>query len=150
MILIPCNQCRRHNDCGYREGKRAVLRGTGLTVARFSCPIMKDDYRSGRRVRVLLHCWEHDSEDSDYVEAAFLGTVMRWSGRKLLVHLDTGESEDRENNSRKPIVKVWPRWAEPLEEPDYLPCESCGLPAGSIIDGWSCGCQPGQSFGEAY
>ena len=144
MLLMPCNQCRRIKDCGYREGKRAILRGTGLTVAKFSCPIMKDDYRPGRRVRVMLLCESYE----DSVNVAFLGTVMRWTGRKLLIHLDTGESENGEDSSRKPIIKSSPRWVEPLDEPDYLPCESCGLPSGAIIDDWNCGCQPNQSFAD--
>ncbi len=149
MLLMPCNQCRRAGDCELREGKRAILRGTGLTVAKFSCPILKDDYRPGRRVRVVLQCWEIDDYgDGDSIKATFLGTVMQWAGRKLLIHLDTGESEDKENSSDKPIVKVWPRYAEPLDEPDYLPCESCGLPSGAVIDDWHCGCQPNQSFAD--
>ena len=147
MLLMPCNNCRRSGDCEYREEKRALLQGTGLTVAKFSCPILKDDYKAGRRVRVRLQCTEIDDYgDGETVEAAFIGTVMRWVGRRLLIHLDTGESEDEENSSRNPIVKVWPRLAEPLDEPDRQPCESCGLPAAAVIDAWYCGCQPNQSF----
>ena len=145
MLLMPCNQCRRARDCEYREGKRAALQGTGLTVAKFACPILKDDYRPGRRVRVLLQCWEHH-EESECVEAAFIGTVMRWVGRKLLIHLDSGESEDEGISSNKPMVKVWPRWAEPLDKPDRKSCEVCGLPPKAVIADWHCGCQPNQSF----
>ena len=141
MLLMPCNQCRRASDCAHRKQTREALRGIKLTVAKFSCPILKDDYRPGRRVRVLLLCEDYDHSS----EAAFVGTVMRWVGRKLLVHLDTGESSDG-FESRKPIVKVWPRLAEPLDEPDRQPCESCGLPPGVVVDGWNCGCQPNQSF----
>ena len=142
MLLMPCNQCRRASDCEYREGKRAALQGTGLTVAKFACPILKDDYRPGRRVRVMLLCESYE----DSVSVAFLGAVMRWVSRKLLIHLDTGESENGQDSSRKAIVKSWPRWAEPLDEPDYLPCENCGLPPGAVVKDWHCGCQPNQSF----
>jgi hypothetical protein len=141
MLLMPCNQCRRSADCESREQKRAILRGTNLTVARFTCPILKDDYRSGRRVRVLLLCESYE----DSVNAAFLGTVMQWVGRKLLIHLDTGESQDG-YEARKPIIKSWPHWVEPFDEPDRRPCEVCHLPPGAVIDGWHCGCQPGQFF----
>jgi hypothetical protein len=141
MLLMPCNQCRHRKACDFRKAKRQLLKGSGLTVAKFSCSIMKNEYRIGRRVEVLLMCPMHD----DSVEAAFLGTVMGWKARKVLVHLDTGESHDG-YESNKRIVTAWPKFVRALDEPDFDFCDSCKLPVGAVVDDWACGCQPGWKF----
>lgn len=144
MILMPCNNCRRNIWCTLQVQKRMALRGQGLTVARFTCQLMRDDYRVGQRVSVMLKCYEYDEE----AEASFLGTVMMWKGRKLLIHLDTGRSVDDEHESQKALVKVWPKWATPLAEPAKPTCDYCHLPTGAIVKDWICGCQPGWHFAK--
>ena len=145
-ILQPCNNCGRRKNCQVRDARRASLRGLGLTVAKFSCYILKADFAPGARVIARLLVADEDR----LIEREFLGTAMRWKGRKVLIHLDTGESTDGRYEATKRIVKIWPARAVPLPEPPRKTCKVCGLPSGAVIEDWSCGCQPNQSFAETF
>jgi len=147
MILLPCNNCSRAPTCGLRQEKRQHLRGLGFTSVRFVCPILKEEFRPGRRVKTLLKVYENNGYEADEIEAAFVGTVMAFKDRKLLVCLDSQENADG-YSANKPIVKIWPKYVQPIDEPDRRTCEVCSLPEGTAIKDWHCGCQPNQSFGD--
>jgi len=132
--------------CELQQTKRQQIKGSGLTVARFACPIMRDDYRPGRRVHVKILLSDFDNT----VERTFVGTVMRWKrgiGSRLLVCLDSQNSVENDGETNKAIVSAWPIFVIPLDEPDRPYCSVCNLPKGAVVEDWHCGCQPNQSFG---
>ena len=135
--LMPCNNCGKRKRCDLRATKQKLLRGTGMTVAKFSCPILTEEYRKGRRVSVRLVCGHEDYS----TVATFVGTVMRWKGRRLMIHLDTGESANG-YAANKRIVTAWPEQVDPRDEADREMC-ICGLPKGATVDDWHCeSCYP--------
>ncbi len=149
MILHPCHECRHNSSrldrlltknppCWIKESVLAKIRGAGLTVARFTCDMHRDEFQPGNRVKATIRNATVGREDGYGIPqqgvAVIPGTVMRWVGRKVLVWLD--ESEEAET-ARK-AVKVKPCNLEPTGETVGV-CQECGRPNTAASEGdWQC------------
>jgi hypothetical protein len=114
-----------------------VLQRHRLTVARFRCPELLAEYTPGTRVVATIFnvIVGHESCGSPrFASVDFRATVMRWSGRKVLVWLDDSE----EGETEKRAVKIKPCNLVPTGERVEV-CEECGRPVSAAnVGDWVC------------
>lgn len=154
MTLIPCNNCRLKQTCKFRAEKRQLLRGSGLTLARFTCRIQRDDLPPGAIVDARLKYVfqgrfaatdEPDSPDIPLTEEGILrGIVMRWAGQKVLVYFapqDGGSLWSFTHGEQVQMAKLLPNCLTPTGERAVV-CKHCGLPKSAAENDeasrWTC------------
>jgi hypothetical protein len=138
LTLATCNGCPLVPDCAIRRDKLRLLRGSGITYARFPCTDRRLGIEPGARVSVRLRSveivegpWGDDT--ATYLDD-YSGTAMAWrSGptehgwkpERLLVWLDEPSPE-----YARQMVTVNPSRLAKLDEPPVEVCPECGIPEG--------------------
>jgi hypothetical protein len=145
VILQPCGHCRVSADCDLKREKLAQIRGSGLTVARFSCAKRRESLKPGMIVGVEVLCEDRTLADSTAV-------IIRWSQdwRKVVCWfpetVDGGSNWQPYSRKREASLSIagvyaerafWHGEMEPV-------CPDCGLPlsaqewARKNTDAWWC------------
>jgi hypothetical protein len=126
--LQPCTICpRRRGACEIRDGKRAAIKGLGLTLARFSCDAFHHELRAGRRVIAKITAGHlaytgHYGADNEYDDVLVKATIVypySTSSRRVVVWPDDEHHEYLNNMKHEGrFAKIRPSKVFPLDEPD--------------------------------
>lgn len=141
--LRPCRHCHRRKTCPEKKAKQKAVRGVGLTMVDFRCPLPFADFRPGERVSATLDSYRFAETWSPHGcdpgmelvrdEVTVSGTVLRWKERerKVLVQFDR---EIGTVNSDK-AIRIIAMWPDRLTKLDEAPRELCSCGFGQKADG---------------
>lgn len=123
MNIPTCYRCpERHRDlkrCEILQAKLDAVKGIGLTMIRFQCEKRPTLFQPGEVVEFNL--WNPSHPEGN--ESMYIGTVMRYKDRKVLIH-----SEETEHSV------LW-LWTDKLRKTGARKtvCVHCGLPRGADV-----------------
>lgn len=120
--LQPCNICNMAKGCALKAKTAASVKGLGLTMVRFKCPILVEQFRPGRRVRATITAgytgqgpYGDELEDA-IVSATVIGPAMK-PGR-FVIWIDDDDQEDLNLKSPRGVCAISPTKMTFLDEPD--------------------------------
>lgn len=121
MNFPTCYRCTYEHGCEIKEQKREAIKGLGFTTAKFRCTKKKFYFDPG--VQVTFEGWDGDGSQDEGrgLLSTYIGYFWKWQDRKIVVVSD---------ETRSPIVKLWPNAATPTTEPPKRCCIHCGKPEG--------------------